>query len=67
MSVDVEAVSASRREAPDHPMASARGALKIGVIGVGAVGCACLLSTVMRGCAREIVVVNRNRKREYPG
>jgi L-lactate dehydrogenase len=63
MSVDGEAVSASRREAPDHPMASARGALKIGVIGVGAVGCACLLSTVMRGCAREIVVVNRNRKR----
>ncbi len=37
--------------------------MKIGVIGAGAVGSACLLSAVMRGCAREIVVVNRNRKR----
>src|ERR1700716_2929756 len=37
--------------------------MKIGVIGAGAVGAACLLATVMRGCAREIVVVNRNRKR----
>jgi L-lactate dehydrogenase len=41
----------------------ARDALKVGVIGAGAVGCACLLSTVMRGFAREIVLVNRNRKR----
>jgi L-lactate dehydrogenase len=37
--------------------------VKIGVIGAGAVGAACLLATVMRGCAREIVVVNRDRKR----
>ncbi len=37
--------------------------IKIGVIGAGAVGSACLLSIVMRGCAREIVVLNRNRKR----
>jgi len=37
--------------------------MKIGVIGAGAVGSACLLSIVMRGCAREIVVLNRNRKR----
>src|ERR687885_772428 len=37
--------------------------MKIGVIGAGAVGSACLLATVMRGCAREIVVVNRDRKR----
>ncbi len=37
--------------------------MKIGMIGAGAVGSACLLSTVMRGCAREIVVLNRNRKR----
>jgi L-lactate dehydrogenase len=63
MSLEVEAVSDLRREALDHPMASTRGALKIGVIGAGAVGCACLLSTVIRGCAREIVLVNRNRKR----
>jgi L-lactate dehydrogenase len=37
--------------------------MKIGVIGAGAVGSACLLSLVMRGTAREIVVVNRDRKR----
>ena len=37
--------------------------MKIGVIGVGAVGSACLLSLVLRGCAREIVVVDRDRKR----
>lgn len=37
--------------------------MKIGVIGAGAVGSACLLSTILRGCAREIVVVNRDRKR----
>jgi L-lactate dehydrogenase len=37
--------------------------MKIGVVGAGAVGSACLLSLVMRGIAREIVVVNRDRKR----
>ena len=37
--------------------------MKIGVIGAGAVGAACLLSAVARGSAREIVVVNRNRAR----
>src|SRR5882724_11702727 len=37
--------------------------MKIGVIGAGAVGSACLLSIVMRGAEREIVVVNRDRKR----
>ncbi|HMJ86987.1 MAG TPA: hypothetical protein VK504_27600 [Vicinamibacterales bacterium] len=37
--------------------------MKIGVIGAGGVGSACLLSSVMRGVAREIVVVNRERKR----
>jgi L-lactate dehydrogenase len=37
--------------------------MKIGVIGAGAVGSACLLSSVLRGIAREIVVVNRERKR----
>jgi L-lactate dehydrogenase len=38
-------------------------ARKIGVVGAGAVGSAALLSTVLRGDAREIVVVNRDRKR----
>src|SRR5882724_4990920 len=58
-----EAVSEVRQQGLGQHSASTRGALKIGVIGAGAVGCACLLSTVMRGCAREIVLVNRNRKR----
>src|SRR5207237_10262284 len=39
------------------------GQMKIGVIGAGAVGSACLLSSILRGIAREIVVVNRDRKR----
>jgi L-lactate dehydrogenase len=37
--------------------------MKIGVIGAGAVGAACVFAMVMRGCAREIVVVNRTRER----
>jgi L-lactate dehydrogenase len=37
--------------------------MKVGVIGAGAVGSACLLSMVVRGSAREIVVLNRTRKR----
>jgi L-lactate dehydrogenase len=37
--------------------------MKIGIIGAGAVGSACIFATVMRGCARDIVVVNRDRKR----
>jgi L-lactate dehydrogenase len=36
---------------------------KIGVIGAGGVGSAALLSLVVRGSAREIVVLNRDRKR----
>src|SRR5690348_17055761 len=37
--------------------------MKVGIVGAGAVGSACLLSMVMRGSAREIMLVNRNRKR----
>ena len=37
--------------------------LKVGVIGAGAVGSASLVSLALRGDAREIVVVNRDRKR----
>jgi L-lactate dehydrogenase len=37
--------------------------MKVGIVGAGAVGSACLLSLFTRGSAREIVVVNRNRKR----
>jgi L-lactate dehydrogenase len=37
--------------------------MKIGIVGAGAVGSACLLSVVMRASAREVVFVNRNRKK----
>jgi L-lactate dehydrogenase len=37
--------------------------MKVGIIGAGAVGSACLTALVARGCAGEIVVVNRERKR----
>jgi L-lactate dehydrogenase len=37
--------------------------MKIGIIGAGAVGAACALATLMRGCASEIVLVNRSRDR----
>ena len=37
--------------------------MKVGIVGAGAVGSACLLSLFTRGSAREIVLVNRNRKR----
>lgn len=37
--------------------------MKVGIVGAGAVGSACLLSLVMRGRASEVVLVNRNRKR----
>jgi L-lactate dehydrogenase len=56
-------MSSVRSEGSGQSMAAMRGALKVGVIGAGAVGCACLLSTIMRGFARETVLVNRNRKR----
>jgi L-lactate dehydrogenase len=37
--------------------------MKIGIIGTGAVGTACAFATVMRGCASEVVLINRDRKR----
>ncbi len=37
--------------------------MKVGIVGAGAVGSACLMSLALRGVAREIVLVNRNRKR----
>ena len=37
--------------------------MKIGIIGAGAVGSACLTTLVSRSCAREIVVLDRDRKR----
>jgi L-lactate dehydrogenase len=37
--------------------------MKIGIIGAGRVGSACALAAVVRGSAREIVIVDRTRKR----
>ena len=37
--------------------------MKVGIIGAGAVGSACLTALVACGCAREIVVVNRDQKK----
>src|SRR6202022_3297716 len=37
--------------------------MKVGIIGAGGVGSACALAAVVRGSAREIVLVGRTRKR----
>jgi L-lactate dehydrogenase len=37
--------------------------MKIGIVGAGAVGAACAMATIMRGCASELVLVNRGRDR----
>src|SRR3954454_6074477 len=37
--------------------------MKVGVVGAGGVGAACLMALVLRGSAREIVVVDRTPKR----
>jgi L-lactate dehydrogenase len=36
--------------------------MKIGIIGSGNVGKACAMATIMRGCAREIVLIDKNKK-----
>jgi malate/lactate dehydrogenase len=35
--------------------------MKIGIIGAGAVGTACAFAVVMRGCASELVLLDRDR------
>jgi L-lactate dehydrogenase len=37
--------------------------MKVGIVGIGSVGRACALALVGRGCAREIVLVDRTRTR----
>ena len=37
--------------------------MKIAIIGTGAVGTACAFASVMRGCASEVVLIDRDRKR----
>ncbi len=37
--------------------------MKVGIVGAGAVGTACMFAMALRGSAREIVLVNRSRER----
>jgi L-lactate dehydrogenase len=37
--------------------------MKIGIGGAGAVGAACAIATIKRGCASKLVIVNRGRDR----
>ena len=37
--------------------------MKIGIVGAGAVGAACAIAIIMKGCASELVLVNRSRDR----
>jgi L-lactate dehydrogenase len=37
--------------------------MKVGIIGAGRVGCACALAVTMRGVAREVVLIDRTRKK----
>jgi len=37
--------------------------MKIGIVGAGAVGAACAMAILMKGCASELVLVNRDRNR----
>jgi L-lactate dehydrogenase len=37
--------------------------MKVGIVGLGAVGSACAMATVLRGAARELVLVDRTRAR----
>ena len=37
--------------------------MRVGIIGTGAVGMACAFAVVMRGCASEVVLLDRDRKR----
>lgn len=39
--------------------------MKVGIVGAGQGGSACLLSLLMRGSAREIVVINRDPKKAH--
>src|SRR6188768_3108631 len=37
--------------------------MKVGIVGAGAVGTACMFAMTLRGSAREIVLVNRTHER----
>src|SRR6202030_887292 len=49
------------RQLPSFPIV--RQAMKVGIVGAGNVGRACALALVARGCAREVVLVDRTRAR----
>jgi L-lactate dehydrogenase len=53
----------SRDPLPAHHFAKGYMIMKIGIVGAGRVGCACALAAVVRGSARNIVIVDRTRKR----
>src|SRR5260370_38619784 len=48
---------------PLQSVRTRRRAMKVGIVGAGRVGCACALALVGRGCAQEIVLVDRTRAR----
>jgi L-lactate dehydrogenase len=52
-----------RSDAPAWPGGKGKPLMKVGIVGTGAVGSACALAMILRGSAREIVLVNKTRKR----
>jgi L-lactate dehydrogenase len=46
-----------------RPNLTALPAMKVGIVGAGAVGTACMFAMALRGSAREIVLVNRSYER----
>jgi hypothetical protein len=62
-SVDQPMLRSSHRVTGRLPSCDADLIMKIGIIGSRRVGCACALAAVVRGSGREIVIVDRTRKR----
>src|SRR5437899_1016449 len=48
---------------PPAVFSNRRRVMKVGIVGAGSVGRACALCLAGRGCAREIVLVDRTRTR----
>src|SRR6185295_4396194 len=63
-SVERDALASSTTQCAATPKSQARmDPMKVGIVGAGAVGTACMFALALRGSAREIVLVNRNCKR----
>lgn len=56
-------IKAEARHAANRRKTSRSDALKVGVIGAGSVARACTFAMLQRGSCREVVLVNRTRKR----